>query len=59
VLAAFGSDRLLFGSDWPVCRVATTYSNWVHTVERFARSLSRDERDALFHRNAAQAYRLP
>jgi L-fuconolactonase len=58
-LTAFGPCRLLFGSDWPVCRVATTYSNWVHTVERFAQSFSRDECNALFHRNAAQAYRLP
>lgn len=58
-LAAFGPQRLLFGSDWPVCRVATTYSHWVHTVERFAQTLSVEERDAFFHRNAAQAYRLP
>jgi L-fuconolactonase len=57
-LAAFGPNRLLFGSDWPVCRVASTYSDWVHTVERFAQKLSDDERDALFHRNAAHAYRL-
>jgi L-fuconolactonase len=57
-LTAFGPGRLLFGSDWPVCRVATTYSNWVQTVERFAQTLSADECDALFHRNAVQAYRL-
>jgi L-fuconolactonase len=57
-LAAFGPNRLLFGSDWPVCRIATTYRNWVRIVERFAQSLSGDERDALFHRNAVQAYRL-
>jgi L-fuconolactonase len=57
-LAAFGPNRLLFGSDWPVCRVATTYSNWVRTVESFAQQLSTEERDALFHRNAVQAYRL-
>lgn len=58
-LAAFGSHRLMFGSDWPVCRVAVTYRDWVRAVERFAQSLSADERDALFHRNAAEAYRLP
>jgi L-fuconolactonase len=57
-LTAFGANRLMFGSDWPVCRVATTYSDWVHTVERFAQMLTDDERDALFHRNVIQAYRL-
>lgn len=57
-LAAFTPERLMFGSDWPVCNVATTYGNWVRTVERFAQSLSADERDALFHSNAARAYHL-
>jgi L-fuconolactonase len=56
--AAFGPSRLLFGSDWPVSRVATTYGNWIRTVERFAHALSDDERDALFRSNAVQAYRL-
>ncbi|MGC2618956.1 MAG: amidohydrolase family protein [Acidobacteriaceae bacterium] len=57
-LQAFGPTRLLFGSDWPVCRVATTYTGWVHTVERFAQSLSEDERKALFHSSAVRAYNL-
>jgi len=57
-LAAFGSRRLMFGSDWPVCRVATTYRDWVRAVESVAEQLSTEERDALFHRNAAEAYRL-
>jgi L-fuconolactonase len=57
-LSAFGASRLLFASDWPVCRVATTYSNWVRTVERFVQTLSSNERDLIFHRNAVQAYRL-
>ena len=57
-LAAFTPVRLMFGSDWPVCRVATTYLDWVRTVERFAASLSAAEREALFHSAAARAYRL-
>jgi len=57
-LAAFGPARLMFGSDWPVCRVATTYSNWVHAVERFALSLTGAERTSLFHDTAVQAYQL-
>ena len=57
-LAAFTPARLMFGSDWPVCRVATTYVDWVRTIERFAATLSVAERQALFHDAAARAYRL-
>jgi L-fuconolactonase len=57
-LAAFTPARLMFGSDWPVCRVATTYVDWVHAVERFAATLSAAECRALFHDTAAHAYRL-
>ena len=57
-LATFGPERLMFGSDWPVCRVATTYAGWVDTVERFAASLSADERTSLFAETALRAYRL-
>jgi L-fuconolactonase len=57
-LAAFGPARLMFGSDWPVCRVAITYAAWVRTVDRFAEALSAAERQALFHDTAARAYRL-
>ena len=57
-LNAFGPARLIFGSDWPVCRVATTYAGWVQTVESFAVSLSAAERQALFHDTAVRAYRL-
>ncbi len=55
-LAAFGPSRLMFGSDWPVCRVAAKYVDWVRTVERFAAPLSETERASLFHDTAARAY---
>lgn len=57
-LAAFTPARLMFGSDWPVCCVATNYSDWVRTVERFAATLSVAEQEALFHSTAARAYDL-
>lgn len=57
-LAAFGPERLMFGSDWPVCRVAVTYAEWVRTVERFAAALSEDEQRALFAGTAIRAYGL-
>ncbi|HZZ38973.1 MAG TPA: amidohydrolase family protein [Acidobacteriaceae bacterium] len=57
-LAAFGPERMMFGSDWPVCRVATVYADWVRTVDRFAASLSATEKRALFAETAIRAYRL-
>ena len=57
-LEAFGAQRLMFGSDWPVCRVAVEYAEWVRTVERFTEHLSATERQAIFHDNAARAYGL-
>jgi L-fuconolactonase len=55
---AFTPGRLMFGSDWPVCRVAVSYADWIRTVERFTAPLSTIERDAIFHTTAARAYRL-
>ena len=57
-LDAFTPARTMFGSDWPVCRVATTYAGWVELVERFTVALSADERDAIFRRNVVRAYNL-
>lgn len=57
-LQSFTPARLMFASDWPVCRVATTYFDWIRTIDRFAAALSTTERQALFHDAAASAYRL-
>ncbi len=58
VFEAFGPDRLMFGSDWPVCTIASTYTRWLETVEGFASALSRSERAALFGGTATRVYDL-
>ena len=58
VLEAFGPRRLLFGSDWPVCLAGASYARWKTTVEAATRTLSADERTALFGRNAQRIYGL-
>jgi L-fuconolactonase len=58
-LEAFGAERVLFGSDWPVCLVAAPYGRVVAVVDDWAAPLSAPERAALFGENAARAYRLP
>jgi L-fuconolactonase len=55
---AFGADRLLFGSDWPVCLLAATYSEVVAVVDRWAERLTGAERVLLFGGTATAVYRL-
>ena len=47
ILEAFGSDRLLFGSDWPVCLVASSYKSWVELVKKNISFFTRDEQDKI------------
>jgi len=57
-LECFGADRLMFGSDWPVCLVATAYSDWHRFVIGCVSGLSRPERDLVLGGTAARHYRL-
>jgi L-fuconolactonase len=56
---AFGSDRVMFGSDWPVNEVAGGYGRWFGLAEALAAPWTQRERDAFFGRNAERIYRLP
>jgi L-fuconolactonase len=58
VLAAFGPDRLIWGSDWPVCLLAADYGAVVQLIEDFVALRCPAARDAIFGGNATQAYRL-
>lgn len=58
VLAAFGPERVLFGSDWPVCLLATGYARWHAVLRDWSEALSQPERAALFGGNAARIYGL-
>ncbi len=58
VLAAFGPSRLMFGSDWPVLTVATSYSRWMGTVDKWLSELSASEAGAIRHDTAVDVYRL-
>jgi L-fuconolactonase len=57
-LHAFGPKRLMFGSDWPVCLVASDYARWVRTVREWAAPLSPAEQDRIFGGTAIEAYGL-
>lgn len=58
VLACFGPQRLLWGSDWPVCTLAASYDAWLAAAEALTAGLPAADRDAVFGGNAARFYRL-
>jgi L-fuconolactonase len=58
VVEAFGVDRLLFGSDWPVCLVAASYSKVVELAEQYFQQFTKDEQEKIFGGNAVTFYNL-
>jgi L-fuconolactonase len=58
VFDAFGANRVMFGSDWPVCLVAASYTQVVGALEEYARKLSPADQDKVFFANAARFYGL-
>jgi len=58
VLDAFGADRVMFGSDWPVCLLAASYADVVQTAETLTSTLTPTERDAVFTTTATNTYEL-
>ena len=57
-LEAFTPDRLMFGSDWPVCLLKTGHTQWLETVQQLASDLSVTERNKIFSTNAIRDYNL-
>ncbi|HVY70620.1 MAG TPA: amidohydrolase family protein [Verrucomicrobiae bacterium] len=58
VFEAFGTNRLMFGSDWPVCLLAGSYDRVYELVAGYTRGLAPIEQEAFFGGNAARFYTL-
>jgi L-fuconolactonase len=58
VLEVAGADRLMFGSDWPVCLLAAGYDEVLSTAQRLMAALTADEQAAVFGGTAVQVYGL-
>ena len=58
IIDAFGVDRLLFGSDWPVCLLAASYEQVVKINKEYFKNFSEEERDKIFGENAQRIYNL-
>lgn len=57
-LEAFTPRRLMFGSDWPVLRLAGEYSQWANLVRQWVAPLSDAEQQRILEGTAREAYRL-
>jgi L-fuconolactonase len=57
-LEAFGPERCMYGSDWPVCLVAGTYTKVMDLTSNFISSLSSAEQAAIMGQNAVDFYNL-
>ena len=57
-LEAFGSDRLMFGSDWPVCLLAGSYQHVVQIIDLFIEELEPIEQNKIMGENAINFYKL-
>lgn len=58
VIECFGWDRVMFGSDWPVCTLSATFKEWADAAMFLTKDASQTERSKLFYENAERVYRL-
>jgi predicted TIM-barrel fold metal-dependent hydrolase len=54
----FGPDRIVFGTDWPVCNLTQGLPAWLTMARAFFSSYSEDEQHAIFHCNAESIYNI-
>ncbi|WP_415401246.1 amidohydrolase family protein [Tateyamaria sp. SN3-11] len=58
LLTHFGPTRMIWGSDWPVCTLASTYDDWVSATDTLLATLSTSDRAAILGLNATRFYNL-
>jgi L-fuconolactonase len=58
VFESFGTDRILFGSDWPVMLLSSTYNKWKNLLEKYMLQFSDEEKQKVFDTNAIKFYNL-
>ncbi len=58
VIEAFGAQRIMWGSDWPVVRLRCEYSDWYQLAQQLTSDLSASQRSRIFGQTAAHFYRI-
>jgi L-fuconolactonase len=59
VFETFGTDRIMFGSDWPVCLVAANYNEVKQIITRYISSFTENEKKKIMGENARKFYKIP
>ncbi|HEX3142509.1 MAG TPA: amidohydrolase family protein, partial [Pyrinomonadaceae bacterium] len=57
-LEYFGPQRMMFGSDWPVCSLAASYEQVLELFQTLLADVSEAERELIFSKNALEFYRI-
>jgi L-fuconolactonase len=58
VFETFGTDRLMYGSDWPVILLSGIYVQWKSLLEKYMENFNEEDRAKVFGENAIQVYKL-
>ena len=58
VFEAFGTERLLYGSDWPVILLSGMYVQWKSLLEKYMEDFDKEDKEKVFGRNAVRFYNL-
>lgn len=58
VVGSFGWERVLFGSDWPVCTLSASFARWLDALKSITKPAGELNQKKLFHDNAIRVYRL-
>ena len=58
MIKSFGWERVMFGSDWPVCLLNSTYKHWADALKVITKDAGEAKQRKLFHDNAVRVYRL-
>ncbi|MSP10747.1 MAG: amidohydrolase [Pelagibacteraceae bacterium] len=58
ILKAFTDERILWGSDWPVCKLRTNYAGWFNTATNLTNKLNLTQKRNIFYNNVINFYKL-
>ena len=58
IIDSFGIDRVMFGSDWPVCLLASSYEKWLSLLKSYFSRFSTLEQEKFFALNCESFYKL-
>ncbi|GDX40829.1 amidohydrolase [Armatimonadota bacterium] len=58
VIESFGTERVMFGGDWPVCNVSSSFRGWVESLDWILRNMKPEEQRKIYHDNAVRFYGL-